>query len=141
MTESRPSLALIPVAGQRNFYYESSIAFSHGTVTADERYVVTNQGEEPAISVADLLTGQVTSFPLPGLQHVAGVAINRGWENTGLLAAHGGDKVAIYDFSPATGNILLEQVTVRNPKCFTTLSRQGPYGPYCTVSGPRVAGN
>lgn len=92
-------------------------AFLHADLTADGRYLVSNRGMATEINVVDLVSRTAQRFPLgDDLRFVGGIAVNKGWVNSGLLAVYSGNyvdvpnnphvdhaKILVYDFDPASG--------------------------------------
>jgi Mg-chelatase subunit ChlD len=101
MTESGAAIPLAPaVAGppDQGGYH---VGLIHATMTADGRYVITNRAFAPQLNVADVVTRQAWILSASGdVAYTGGVAINRGWVNSGVLALHALDKVILYDLSP-----------------------------------------
>jgi len=71
-----------------------------------DRWVAVNRLVAPEISFANIRGGsrEAVTASLPADFTLAGaVAANHGWHNPGLLAVHGGDKVAVFDMDPLEG--------------------------------------
>ena len=71
------------------------------TMSVEDRFLVTNRWDKPEINVVDLYTGAVWTQDLgSGVPESGGIAINRGWENPGLMAVHARDAIVVYWFDP-----------------------------------------
>ena len=71
------------------------------------RYIVVNRWLQPELIIADLdRTSTPLTVTLPADFAFAGaVAANHGWKNPGLIAVHGGDKIAVFEIDPRYGEI------------------------------------
>lgn len=71
------------------------------------RYIVVNRWLQPELIIADLdRTTTPLTVTLPADFAFAGaVAANHGWKNPGLIAVHGGDKIAVFEIDPRYGEI------------------------------------
>lgn len=79
--------------------------FVQATLSPGGRYLVANQYEEPFLMVLDRVTEQKARVDVSAwMTMTGGVAFNAGWQNTGLLAVHGGSRVVIFEFNP-TGKL------------------------------------
>jgi hypothetical protein len=104
------------------------------TITADRRYVISNLLNAPEIGVADLATGN--SYVLDAgsqLKRTGGVAINQGWINSGLLAVHGHDVVAVYKFRADQGLELVGSIPIKPPTTHEGVESTW-YGPHDSIA-------
>ncbi len=71
------------------------------------RYIVVNRWLRPELIIADMhLSTTPLTVTLPADFAFAGaVAANHGWKNPGLIAVHGGDKIAVFELDPRYGEI------------------------------------
>ena len=103
MTEAAPPIALPPAIGRYPTNHKTAIAFLWADLTADEHFLVTNQGNTGAITVVDLLARSARTMGLdPQPTVTGGVAINKGRVNSGMLAVHENSQFAVYDFDPTS---------------------------------------
>jgi hypothetical protein len=90
------------------------------TVTRDQRYVFANRFKASEVAVADLVERR--SFILstgPTVKHSGGVAVNNGWINSGLLAVHAHDSVAVFQIDPKVGLTLIGQTAILPPRFYS----------------------
>jgi hypothetical protein len=96
-----------------------NISQQQATITADGRYVIVNRLHAPEVGIADLATGR--AFVLSTgteVEQTGGVAINHGWINSGLLAVHGHDTIAVYRFQPDLGLELVGFTRIKAPTTY-----------------------
>jgi Mg-chelatase subunit ChlD len=116
-------------------WYQGYRGGMHAVLSADGRYVVTNRWDHTEINVADLI--QRRSWVLAtsaDLGVTGGVAINRGWINTGLLAVHALDYVVVYQFAPAGSLVELSRQAIARPLAQLTRPQNGLVGPLLSVA-------
>ncbi len=131
MAETSTRIQLKPIAARdpRDPNNAFIMGHAHATLSTDGRFLVTNRWDQPELNVADLLTRQAWTLHT-GNAHNGGLAINRGWINTGLLALHTGEAVKVYRFLPPSQ---LEELASLPVTCCYALHFAN-YGPQPSVA-------
>lgn len=75
--------------------------FIRGDLSPGGRYLLMNQHESATLVILDRVSDEQTTVDVSSwMTMTGGVAFNAGWENAGLLAVHGGDRIVIFQFDP-----------------------------------------
>jgi hypothetical protein len=94
-------IRLPPLSLQDGYKPEHLGSMMHAVMTSDSRYLLTNRWWPPEISVVDLERRSVVSVePAGKMPVIGGLSLNRAWNNAGLLAVHGGDRIVVLEFVP-----------------------------------------
>lgn len=70
----------------------------HASITADERYIVTNRWGAGEVNIADLDQRTSTTYQLDDVEMAGGVAFNHARLNSDLLAVHTRNSIVVYRF-------------------------------------------
>ncbi len=122
MRESAPRIAMLPLVTEPPTLDER-VVHGQATLSVDGRYLVANRWHASELNVADLVTRETWTVVVPGVEWIGGVAINRGWYNTGLFALRGQEHVDIYRFDPSRRDAVPERLARRPVRW-----RRGPTG-------------
>jgi uncharacterized protein YegL len=110
-----------PLEGRANPVHGTPLNHIHATMTADGRYLVTNRGRTPEVSVVDLVARRSWTLALsPDLKAVGGLAIATVGSHAGLLAVHAADTIALFGFDPDGPLAEAARVDVRQPASYGT---------------------
>jgi len=102
-------------------------AFIRAALSPGGRYLVMNQHETPALVILDRQTDALTTVDVSSwMTMTGGLAFNAGWHNAGLLAVHGGDRIAVFQFNPDGVFDLLSSAPVAAPLWNNEFAYGGP---------------
>ncbi len=108
--------------------------WAYAILSLDGRYLLANRWDAPELNVVDLVTREAFTL-YTGNDNNGGLAINRGWINTGLLALHTGRAIKVYRFEPP---LELHQLAELRPAELQLdewwLDLRQPYGPKPSVA-------
>ncbi len=72
----------------------------HAVLSESEEYLLMSGWGVPRISIVDLADGSVESQTISGVTRIGELAVNYGWENKGLIAAHAGSEILLFRLTP-----------------------------------------
>lgn len=124
LSSDGPATALEPIGHAGEFTYGERVRRTYADVSLEDRYVVTNRWDAPGLNVGDLVERRAWTLSVgTGITMTGGIAFNRGYINTGLLAVHAVSQVLVYRFDPFGELVELSRVPLA-----PAYSNSPPYG-------------
>lgn len=92
------------------------LTFVFADLSKGGRYLITNLWHKGGINLIDLVLRTSKVVMIDGAMMTGGVAINRGWENSGMLAVHAADHIQLLHLDLGTGAVRhLSSLPVNGP--------------------------